>query len=277
MLFDLGLVTDLRAGNPHISAVLTHALTSEGHDASEDGTGRGTPIVAFDTTSITSALNSSNPQPGDPCHPLAAGMHTPAIAFLTDALTWQAFASSVYAYADATQADADQVLRVLREAIDSRDGAERALAVFAPFLQAEVLQPAMLLGGERGSAGDGNGLDDDPSAGQETGASGAVSAVRETQGVGCPPPGPRPHEQRPGEPRANLPLLSHQGAQSSPALLDLWETPEGARLLREALSAIQEVRRSAAVQAESALAADPTRRVVERGSGVSHVRRLTPL
>lgn len=26
--------------------VLTHALTSEGHDASEDGTGRGTPLVA---------------------------------------------------------------------------------------------------------------------------------------------------------------------------------------------------------------------------------------
>jgi len=25
----------------------THALTSQGHDASEDGTGRGTPIVAF--------------------------------------------------------------------------------------------------------------------------------------------------------------------------------------------------------------------------------------
>ena len=28
----------------------THALTAEGHDASEDGTGRGTPIVAFSHT-----------------------------------------------------------------------------------------------------------------------------------------------------------------------------------------------------------------------------------
>lgn len=27
--------------------VIAHALTAEGHDASEDGTGRGTPIVAF--------------------------------------------------------------------------------------------------------------------------------------------------------------------------------------------------------------------------------------
>ena len=37
--------------------------------------------VAFDTTQITSAANGSNPQPGDPCHPLAAGAHAPAIAF----------------------------------------------------------------------------------------------------------------------------------------------------------------------------------------------------
>lgn len=53
-----------------------HTLRAEGSDASEDGTGRGTPIVAplpFDTTQITSRLNYSRPQRGDPCHPLAAG------------------------------------------------------------------------------------------------------------------------------------------------------------------------------------------------------------
>ena len=37
--------------------------------------------VPFDTTQITSAANYSNPKPGDPCHPLAAGQHAPAIAF----------------------------------------------------------------------------------------------------------------------------------------------------------------------------------------------------
>ena len=63
--------------------VVTHTLKGEGFDASEDGTGRGTPLVpvAFDTTQITSAANYSNPKPGDPCHPLAAGAHPPAIAF----------------------------------------------------------------------------------------------------------------------------------------------------------------------------------------------------
>ncbi len=89
--------------------IVSHALTAEGADASEDGTGRGTPIVlssgqanaeitegisptlnnnnndgapiAFDTTQITSAQNRNNPKAGDPCHPIAAGAHPPAIAF----------------------------------------------------------------------------------------------------------------------------------------------------------------------------------------------------
>lgn len=43
-------------------------------------TGQLVPI-AFDTTQVTSAANFSNPQPGDACHPLAAGAHAPAIAF----------------------------------------------------------------------------------------------------------------------------------------------------------------------------------------------------
>jgi len=128
--------------------LVAHSLRADGFDASEDGTGRGTPIVptgysetgqgwwteglaglradpggmpenivafsakdhgadagelaptlraggftnshanggvmpavAFDTTQITSKANRSNPKPGDPCHPLAAGAHAPAVAF----------------------------------------------------------------------------------------------------------------------------------------------------------------------------------------------------
>jgi len=100
--------------------IVTHPLRADGFDASEDGTGRGTPLVpvehvqvmptlraaaaaaadgpghgarsgdskdeyivpmAFDTTQITSPGNYSTPQPGDASHPLAAGAHAPAIAF----------------------------------------------------------------------------------------------------------------------------------------------------------------------------------------------------
>ncbi|MGO3843472.1 MAG: DNA cytosine methyltransferase [Alcaligenes pakistanensis] len=38
-------------------------------------------LLAFDTTQITNTANYSSPKPGDPCHPLAAGAHAPAIAF----------------------------------------------------------------------------------------------------------------------------------------------------------------------------------------------------
>lgn len=99
-----------------VTGDITHALTAEGHDASEDGSGRGAPIVCFsakdygadasvdiaptlragghtgshanagvmpaicfDTTQITSAANRSNPKAGGTGHPLSAQAHPPAI------------------------------------------------------------------------------------------------------------------------------------------------------------------------------------------------------
>ncbi|WP_330084316.1 DNA cytosine methyltransferase [Methylocystis iwaonis] len=75
--------------------LIAHALRAEGFDASEDGTGRGTPIVpvCFDETQITSKDNRCNPRPGDPSHPLAAGARPPTIAF-------DARQSSVCVYGD---------------------------------------------------------------------------------------------------------------------------------------------------------------------------------
>lgn len=67
--------------------LIAHSLRGEGFDANEDGTGRGTPLVPvlpFDTTQVTSVANRSSPKPGDPCHPLAAGAHAPAIAIPID-------------------------------------------------------------------------------------------------------------------------------------------------------------------------------------------------
>lgn len=89
---DGGLIPEiaraLTTSNQRIDAetetlLVAHSLRAEGFDASEDGTGRGTPLIPipFDTTQITSKANYSNPRPGDPCHPLAAGVHAPAIAF----------------------------------------------------------------------------------------------------------------------------------------------------------------------------------------------------
>lgn len=102
--------------------LVAHSLRGGGFDASEDGTGRGTPLVPvgvalrgreegataeltgdvmtalrtgggggdkphvllpFDETQITSAANRCNPQPGDPCHPLAKGARPPTLAYRT--------------------------------------------------------------------------------------------------------------------------------------------------------------------------------------------------
>jgi DNA (cytosine-5)-methyltransferase 1 len=60
------------------------ALCADSHPGGYSGqdayTGRliAQPIP-FDTTQITSPQNGNNPKSGDPCHPLAAGAHPPAI------------------------------------------------------------------------------------------------------------------------------------------------------------------------------------------------------
>jgi DNA (cytosine-5)-methyltransferase 1 len=64
---------------------------------SQLGGGQGHPaphvVTPFDTTQVTSKVNQSNPKPGDPCHPLAAGAHAPAITITTPSpigFMWQA-------------------------------------------------------------------------------------------------------------------------------------------------------------------------------------------
>jgi len=74
---------------PVATAIRTANTSANGHGISDELAhtldGAQGQCVAFDTTQITSAANRSNPQPGDPCHPLAAGAHAPAIAFAIQA------------------------------------------------------------------------------------------------------------------------------------------------------------------------------------------------
>jgi DNA (cytosine-5)-methyltransferase 1 len=74
---------DLDGSGAYVTGVLgsvAHTLTAEGHDAGEDGTGRGVPVVAYDLAQITSPHNRANPQPGDPAPPLCA-TGQPAVAY----------------------------------------------------------------------------------------------------------------------------------------------------------------------------------------------------
>jgi DNA (cytosine-5)-methyltransferase 1 len=61
--------------------LVTHTLTGEGHDASEDGTGGGTPLVpfTFDDRNITSPDNRSTVRQDGACHMLH--QDAPAVAY----------------------------------------------------------------------------------------------------------------------------------------------------------------------------------------------------
>lgn len=56
--------------------VVAHTLSA----ARGKAQAHGHAAIAFDTTQITSTTNRSQPRDGDPCHPLAAEAHPPAIA-----------------------------------------------------------------------------------------------------------------------------------------------------------------------------------------------------
>lgn len=62
-----------------LETYVAHALRADGFDASEDGTGRGPPIIAFDERSVTSPGNLSAPATGRECHTLHG--EAPSIAF----------------------------------------------------------------------------------------------------------------------------------------------------------------------------------------------------
>lgn len=69
----------VQSGVPFIAATLNSGGNSGGFR-----TEPGEHLIPFDITQITSGANRSNPQPGDPCHPLAAKAYPPTIA-----IAWQ--------------------------------------------------------------------------------------------------------------------------------------------------------------------------------------------
>lgn len=78
-------ITQPIAAERDIAGTLCTPHTPNGHGARgptlQDAASNLLVPVAFDTTQLTSPSNYSNPKLGDPCHPLAAAAHTPAIAY----------------------------------------------------------------------------------------------------------------------------------------------------------------------------------------------------
>ncbi len=76
-----GLGTDFECQGGLVAGTLQNSGRAAGSVTQQDVHAGMLVPVAFDTTQVTSKANVSNPKPGDPCHPLCAGAHAPAIAF----------------------------------------------------------------------------------------------------------------------------------------------------------------------------------------------------
>lgn len=254
-----------------VSPEVTHALTSAGHDASEDGTGRGPPIavVPFDTTQITSKSNYSSPKEGDPSHPLASGAHPPCIAFpermsSTQRATTENLAPAmgsvnqtavafsvdtlpkqgmIQNHASTQKADTVALLLRLRKEVGEKAFTEWGLGV-SDSLRSTIVLRQTLHGEElRQTLKGWIILGDNPPSRSEDGSCWSVYRLWEAFCEGCTPQGWKPSEQLAGELAANLSQLSQPDSQAACLLHGLREASEGIGILQQALSSIQEVRR----------------------------------
>jgi hypothetical protein len=157
-----------------------------------------------------------------------------------------------------------EALQILRKNYGEETLFEWADGVLDAIQEEDFLRPYLYGSGlpEEGKAWD--KLDDGSLPRPEYVAVWLLRDMWKPEECGCSSQGWKPAKQRSAEPDAvmqELPLETAQGAQ---ALFHMWQTGEGLGLLRETLSEIQKIRRSADVQTQSKH---------PRNS----VRRLTPL
>lgn len=245
--------------------LVTHALTAEGSDASEDGTGRGTPLVA-----AYNIQNNTLQQQGI-----------------------NGIISKEDIYASTQETDTSKVLSVLRKSIGEEAFTEWGLGVLVSLQPSEILRKGLHGESVRREASEaGSLLGNSPSSLKENDTAGSVPEVRKGRCHRRSPLGRELPKQHTRELEAFVSKLSCTGAQQEEALRDLWDASEGIGVLRQALSAIQETRRSPNDPNPEAQKVPCVRKHGERegavrealhagkekgGIGVMSVRRLTPL
>ena len=215
----------MRVGNglgiPSPPAV-AHSLRADGFDASEDGTGRGTPLVPVETL----------PHQG-----------------------YDAF------HASTQETNAIATLRTLRSQIGEEAFAAWGLGILDSLQPQEVLRARLHGLGIRCATFSRSWPIDCAISRKEDRAAWAMQSVREAQGERCPPSGWQLPEQLAAELGAYLSELPCPGAQTERFLHDLWQSGSGIGFLRQALSAFQEARRPAHHQGQSTLQTMQVRRL----------------
>ena len=178
------------------------------------------------------------------------------------AVTHETLYSKGINHASTQETYAATLLRALREEVGAEAFTQWGLGILDSLLPAEVLRSRLHGCGIRLSANfSRRWLVYHALSRPEAHSEGLVLAMREAECEGRASQGWRPPEQLARELGAYLSELSQPGAQATRFMRDLWQASEGLGLLREALSAVQEVGRSARLQGEPAHAALQVRRL----------------
>ena len=155
-------------------------------------------------------------------------------------------------HANAEKTRPIEALRILREAIGEEAFCVWSLGILAALQPAQVLQSSLHGTGFRCATFSRSWVVYCALSRQEDSSAWLLQSLRETECDGCPPQGWEPSEQLTRELGAYLSELSQPGAQAARFMRDLWESSEGTGLLRQALSAVQEVGRSSGGETQSA-------------------------
>ena len=285
-------------GNQPLSLV-THALTAEGFDASEDGSGRGTPIVAGTIPSLNRRAGRSEHQPliaqiqdvngtrlkrqngvgidleAHTGYTLTArDRHAVAYTLRQNERNNSNPACANYVsgadgmiesvYADAYQADATETLHAVRRETGEEAFSGWGFGVAISLQQAHLLRPVLYVGSvRREDAEVGRLLVNRPLSREEGCPAWAVREVWQAGRDGRTPRRWRLQKQHADQLRAHLSRVSYSRTSAARFLRALWQASEGLGLLRQALSEIQEIWRPASDESQPARAS-------------SCVRRLTP-
>ena len=238
--------------------LIAHSLRGVGFDASEDGTGRGTPIVS---TAYRTSPNCGAWSTGDRVDALTTGTDPTSHVIGLEPLQVHGYNS---AHASPQEADSREVLRALRQEVGEEAFTQWGLGILDSLHAATLLQSAMLGGGaSRTEEGRGEVDDRSPSRAVHLPA-GAMCEVRQAGRERRTPQEWRLAGQLATELGAYLSRLSHEGASRAGCLSGLWQGSEGIGVLRQALSAIREVGESAHNKAQSAQSRSGVRRLTPR-------------
>jgi len=248
-----------------VGPLMTHA-TPNGHGCAGVNnqsaySGHVIPVTAFqpriarngrgDMGDQVNALNAESGRTGK-------GDAAPCVA-ISDFSPTPATGSSCHA--SPQEAHARAMLRAVRDQIGAEAFTQWGLGMLDSLQPSEVLRAAVHGQGIRFPAFSRNWLVHCASSCAKGRATGAVQSVWEAQGEGCASPRWQPAEQLARELGAYLSELPQPGAQGQRFVSDLWAAGEGLGLLRQALSAVQEVGRSPGGEGQSAHPGSQVRRL----------------